>query len=148
MAQSIAIYSLLKEIFLLLDDGDRRLFDRFSLTVPRYYVLFHLGAEPGISVSQLSRLMFCDKSNITRLIHGMQSEGLVTRRPHESDGRVLRLFLTQQGEDLRSEVVAAHEAANRRRIGQSLTEREQGDLLQFLGKLRTNLQSDLVLEGV
>lgn len=148
MADPTDIYSLLKEIFLLLDDGDRRLFDRFSLTVPRFYVLFHLGEEPGISVSQLSRLMFCDKSNITRLIHGLQSEGLVTRRAHESDGRVLRLFLTQQGEELRSEVVAAHKAANQRRIGQNLTEREQGELLQFLDKLRANLQSDLVLKGV
>lgn len=146
MAHRTDIYSLLKEIFLLLDDGDRRLFDCFGLTVPRYYVLFHLGAEPGISVSQLSRLMFCDKSNITRLIQGLQSEGLVTRRPHESDGRVLRLFLTPQGEALRSEVATAHDACNRRRIGQELTEREQGELLSYLHALQVGLKRNLATE--
>lgn len=148
MTHPTEIYSLLKEIFLLLDDGDRRLFGRFNLTVPRFYVLYHLGEEPGISVSQLSRLMFCDKSNITRLIHGLQSEGLVTRRPHESDGRVLRLFLTPEGEALRSDVVTAHHAANRERIGQNLAEQEQGALVQHLNKLRVGLQSDLASETV
>lgn len=146
MANPTEIYSLLKEIFLLLDDGDRCLFDRFNLTVPRFYVLYHLGEKPGISVSQLSRLMFCDKSNITRLIHGLQSEGFVTRRPHESDGRVLRLFLTPHGEELRSEVVAAHDASNQQRIGQKLAEHEQGELLQYLYKLKAGLQSDLATE--
>lgn len=146
MTHYTTIYTHLNEIYLLLDDGDRRLLDRFGLTVPRYYVLFHLGEEPGISVSQLSRLMFCDKSNITRLIHGLQSEGFVTRRPHESDGRVLRLFLTPHGEKLRSEVVTAHHASNQRRIGQNLTEHEQGELLQYLHKLKAGLQNDLATE--
>lgn len=41
--------------------------------------------------------MFCDKSNITRLVRALEDEGIVCRRPHESDGRALRLYLTDQG---------------------------------------------------
>ena len=47
------LYNLIKETFLLLDDGDRRFFNRFDISVSRYYALHHIGEEPGISFSQL-----------------------------------------------------------------------------------------------
>ncbi|HEX6384723.1 MAG TPA: hypothetical protein VF177_08645 [Anaerolineae bacterium] len=62
------LYNLLKETFLLLDDGARRLFSRFDLTTPRFYALFHIGQEPGISSSHLSERLLCDKSNVTHIV--------------------------------------------------------------------------------
>lgn len=102
------LYDLIKESFLLLDFGDRLLLERFGLTVPRYYVLVHVAREPGLSLSALSRTMFCDKSNITRLVHGLQSDGLIERRRHEQDGRVRRLFLTPAGAALYEQSSQAH----------------------------------------
>lgn len=102
------LYDLIKESFLLLDFGDRLFLEQFDLTVPRYYALTHIATEPGISPSLLSRYMFCDKSNITRLVHGLQNDGLVDRRPHEHDGRSHRLFLTPAGEALHQKVSEAH----------------------------------------
>ena len=104
------IYNLLNEIFILLDDGDRHLLSQFNLSIPRYYVLVHLGNEPGLSLSRLSELMICDKSNATRIIRGMETEGLVRRKRHESDGRTYRLYLTEKGETLRQKATQAHDA--------------------------------------
>ena len=102
------LYDLIKESFLLLDFGDRALFERYGLSVSRYYVLHHIAGNPGLSPSRLSQLMFCDKSNITRLLQGLEADGYVTRHAHERDARVQRLFLTDKGQRLHDQVCAAH----------------------------------------
>lgn len=108
MTDKLHLYDLIKESFLLLDFGDRLLLEKFALTVPRYYALTHIADEPGLLPSSLSRRMFCDKSNITRLIQGLANDGLIERRPHETDGRAQRLYLTDTGARLHGQAAAAH----------------------------------------
>ena len=140
MAHVETLYTLIKDIFFLLDDGDQQLFATYDLSGSRYYILYHLGEQPGLSVSQLSTAMFCDKSNITRLVRAMEEEGLVLRRPHESDGRSLRLFVTERGATLRSRVLAAHARLNQERFARGIP---QGDLLACLQTLKASLEQDL-----
>jgi DNA-binding MarR family transcriptional regulator len=102
------LYDLIKEAFLLLDFGDRTLFDQFGLSISRYYALHHIAADPGLSPSRLSQLMFCDKSNITRLLQALEGDGYVERRQHEQDGRIQRLYLTEPGCHLHNKACAAH----------------------------------------
>lgn len=146
------IYNLLKEIFFLIDDGDRRLFSQYNLSVPRFYILWHLGNEPGISSRRLSELMICDKSNITRLSKGLEADGLVVRQPHESDGRALRLYLTEEGERIREEAFESHTAYNKQRFicynAIQSDETDLEDLQAYLEGLKDRLFSELYVEGV
>jgi DNA-binding MarR family transcriptional regulator len=142
MADPETLYNLLKELFFILDDGDRQLFGRYNLTVPRVFALLHLGEQPGMSLSQLSDMMLCDKSNITRIIKGMEGDGLVRRQPHESDGRTLRLHLTEKGESVRTEVLASHAAYNQLRF-QCIDTILQGNLLEGLQQLKEGLRGQL-----
>jgi DNA-binding MarR family transcriptional regulator len=142
MSDPQAIYHLLNEIFLILDDGDQRFFNRFNLTASRYYALFHLGQNPGISFSELSGLMLCDKSNITRIIKGLESSGLVVRRPHESDGRTLRLFLSEEGTRICQEASIEHHHFNEIRF-EGLGQLAQDDLLSLLQRLKAALRRRL-----
>jgi DNA-binding MarR family transcriptional regulator len=137
-----AIYHLLNEIFLILDDGDQRFFSRFNLTASRYYALFHLAQNPGISFSELSALMLCDKSNITRIIKGLEASGLVVRRPHESDGRVLRLFLSDEGAQICHAASIEHHQYNEMRF-EELGHLAQDDLLGLLQRLKAALRQRL-----
>ena len=136
------LYNLLKESFLLLDFGDRQLFNNFNLTAPRFYALIHLGNEPGMSLKELSDRMFCDKSNATRIFKGLETEGYAVRQPHESDGRTLRLYLTNKGDTLRSQVLTAHRAYNQKRLD-CISNIEQENLMIGLKKLNDFLQADL-----
>lgn len=147
MDEANALYNILKEIFLLLDDGDRRLLAEFDLTVPRFYALLHLGTHPGLSISELSDLMFCDKSNITRLVQGLESEDLVVRHRHETDGRVHCLFLTAEGRDLRQKVMDVHTEHNEQRFDSSLGSGERAHLLSSLEKVKETLQGHLQQVG-
>ena len=142
MADATLIYNLLKEVFFLIDDGDRHLFGQFNLSVPRFYILWHLGNEPGISSRRLSELMICDKSNITRLSKGLEADGLLVRQPHESDGRALRLYLTETGEAVREQALAAHFAYNSQRLQECSLE-DQDSLQQQLLCLKESLMTQL-----
>lgn len=104
----MTLYNTFKEIYFSLDNGDRRLLEGYKLSVPRFYLLKHISANPGITLTQLSGLMLTDKSNITRLIQSIEAEGLVTRQQHESDGRALSLNLTEAGHRLLAEAFTAH----------------------------------------
>jgi len=145
MLDATQTYNLLKDIFFLLDDGDRRLFGEFNLSVPRFYILWHLGNEPGISSSRLSDLMICDKSNITRLSKGLEADGLVVRQPHESDGRALRLYLTELGETIREQALLAHLQYNDERFS-CCSHEEQTTLQQLLLGLKNSLTTQLYAE--
>lgn len=138
--EGTALYNVLKEIFLLLDDGDRRLLSTYNLTVPRFYALIHLGDNPGLSVSELSTLMFCDKSNVTRLVQGLEAENLVQRRPHKHDGRIKCLSLTSAGEELRHKALTLHHRHNNARFGAVLAREQQQQLQKVLKEVRDGLQ--------
>jgi len=136
------LYGLLKETFLLLDFGDRRLLARFDLTVARYYALYHLAEAPGISLSQLSSRMFCDKSNMTRITKGLEADGYVQRCAHEHDGRVQRLYVTDAGLARVAEVTAAHRVFNEARLS-CFNAQQQQTLLLHVAQLRNQLQAGL-----
>jgi DNA-binding MarR family transcriptional regulator len=97
-------------------------------------------------VSELSDLLLCDKSNITRLIKGMEQDGLVYRCPHETDGRTLRLYLTSAGEVLGQQVAAAHERFNVERFD-GLQQFSQHELLETLLELKSRLRQKLPANG-
>jgi len=132
------LYNLLKEVFLLLDSGDRQFFGRYDLTVPRYYTLYHLSETPGLSLSQLSDRLFCNKSNVTRIFRGLEEKGLVLRRNHETDGRVLRCFLTEEGTAVLARVSQVHKQYNENRLNYS-DKRQQKNILESLTKLKQQL---------
>ncbi|MBK8987037.1 MAG: MarR family transcriptional regulator [Chloroflexi bacterium] len=136
------LYNLIKETFLLLDDGDRRFFSRFDISVSRYYALHHIGEEPGISFSQLSDCMVCDKSNVTRIIKGLESIGYVVRQPHEKDGRALRLYLTDGGAAVLSQIAIAHKQYNEARLD-CMNEIEHDNLIEGLSRLNEHMKQEL-----
>jgi DNA-binding MarR family transcriptional regulator len=108
MDTEFAFYESLKKIVACIDYGDRQLLHRYSLTVPRYFVLKHIHENPGISLTALSSLMFIDKSNTTRLINSIKEEGLVQRLRSESDHRTYCLYLSELGQELFLRASAAH----------------------------------------
>ena len=102
------LYQSLKAIFLHIDNHEKALFNRFDLSVARFYALMHIHDHPGINYIDLSNLMLCTKGNTTRIVAGLQSEGLVDRIAHPSDGRAYKLTLTRTGEALFKKVHPAY----------------------------------------
>lgn len=139
MSNSEQLYNLIKEAFLLLDDGDQKLVGQFNLSVRRYYTLFWIGKEPGISFSELSQHMLVDKSSVTRIIKALEKDGYVIREAHETDGRSTRLFLTDRGKALQEQATIAHKDSVEHRfdvVGQP----SQSSLIALLQELNQQLR--------
>lgn len=137
METEFRLYNILKDIFFWLDNGDRHLLEEYQLSVPRYYLLHHISNNPGISLTQLSALMFNDKSNITRMIRGLEADDLVFRKRHSQDGRTWSLFISPTGQSLLEEASARHRKYIQDRF-QDIEEIE--DLYQNLADMKESLQ--------
>ncbi len=94
------LYKSLKSIFLHIDNHEKAFLAQFGLNVPRFYVLMHVEKNPGVNYIVLSDLLLCTKSNTTRIVRGMQKDGLINREVDHNDRRSYQLTLTKEGQDL------------------------------------------------
>lgn len=135
-------HRLIHEIFVLLDDGDRRALEPTRLAPLEFAVLQQLDREDGRRLTDVGAELLCVKSTITRLVDRLESEGLVIRTPDPLDRRAQRLLLTAKGDALRTRAIALHNAAVERRMNH-LSHDEQATLCELLEKLDVGLREDL-----
>ena len=136
------IYQRIKQIFLLGDDGDRRLLQTFGLSVARFDALTHLATRKGLVAADLATLMLCDKANIARLLDSLERDGFVQRSPDETDGRRSCITLTPLGQERWAEAHAAYQMSVIERFGH-LSPDEEDSLNIQLSRLMIALQSQL-----
>jgi DNA-binding MarR family transcriptional regulator len=94
-------------------------------------VLAKVGSSEGISQQELADALLVTKGNVCQLLDKMEGSGLLERRP---DGRVNRLFLTEQGRRMHDEVVPRHDALLAQHFS-ALSEHDQRELLRLLRHL-------------
>ena len=58
----------------------------------------------GVEMSYFSKRLGIDNSTATRLIDGLEKKKLVQRKRNSSDNRVIKVFLTKQGEKINSSI--------------------------------------------
>jgi len=85
-----------------------------GLRVPEWRVLACLSDRDGTMITQLARVALAEQSRLTRIIIQMEDRDLVIRRSDPKDGRRVRVFLTEKGREVVSELVPMarqHEAS-------------------------------------
>lgn len=140
------LYDTLINLFLVVNENDRFVLARHGLSLPRFHVLQHLYAEPGISFVRLSDLMLTDRANVTRIIRGMEADELVSRQPNTHDRRSYWLHLTAKGAALYARAAAAHRADIASRFAAAFDDASQqlpSDFLAQLHMLREGLEAHL-----
>ena len=138
-------YSLIQQIFLLGDDLDRRLLAGFGLSVSRFNLLRHLAENGPLTATDLCRRLLCDKANVTRLLAGLEQDGLVTRVPDAADGRRAVVSLTPSGRERLETSNAAYQAAVARRAA-GFSSQEKLTLNELLSLLKAALEEQLARE--
>jgi DNA-binding MarR family transcriptional regulator len=116
MDHLLNIYHGLQQIYVLLDDGDRRALRAVGLTPTQYNLLLQVRAREGATITELSQVLLCTRGNITRLVQRLAQQGLVHCRGDERDQRLVRVSLTQQGALRLEEARTVYEAAIHRRL--------------------------------
>jgi DNA-binding MarR family transcriptional regulator len=100
-------------------DFIRRL-SSLDLSPAEFSVLVVIGANTGLSQSELATTLGIERARLVRLLHRLEKRGLTQRLPSSADGRRHALRLTADGQKIlvRAKILAAqHEAALKERLG-------------------------------
>jgi len=110
-----------------------------DITPEQWAVLNRLWEQDGLSQVELAERTFKDKPGTTRILNLLEKKGIVVRRRDAEDGRVLHIFLTKSGKDLKEKLIPCAEEVLVK-SGQDLTKEEVTQLKHILHKILNNLE--------
>ena len=67
------------------------------------YVLINIGKE-GVPATKIAPLMGMTFSSLSRMLKNMETAGFIYRKHDDDDKRIVRIFLTKEGLELREKV--------------------------------------------
>lgn len=83
----------------------RELLATIDLYVGQEMFLLQLWERDGLSLSEMAELVHVQPATASRMLDRMEASGLVDRRQDAKDGRVSRIYLTQEGRNLHGPVL-------------------------------------------
>lgn len=78
---------------------------RFGISVPEWRVLVHLAHSGGASVRDIEAAVVMEKSKVSRTASRLEGRGLIAKKPHSGDRRLVHLSLTPQGVALMADLL-------------------------------------------
>ena len=109
-----------------------------SLTRSQWQVLAMLSVNEGIHQKGLADLLEIESITLGRLLDKMEERGLVERRRHSTDRRMLLLFLTPEAHPSLTLMRGMGEQT-RNEAMKDFSQQEREQLLQLLEKMKGNL---------
>ena len=79
--------------------------EKFDIRVPEWRVIVVLYAPGTLSASEIADRTLMDRVRVTRTLQALDKKGIVTRAQSETDGRSVRLSLTNYGREIYEEII-------------------------------------------
>ena len=115
-------------------DAFHRATASIDITPARYSALTIVGANPGLSQSDLGAALGTARSGAMMVADWMEARGLAERHRRHGDGRAWGLYLTSRGRNFLARV-KRRVRADDERFASRLTQAERAALRKLLGKL-------------
>jgi MarR family transcriptional regulator, organic hydroperoxide resistance regulator len=131
---------LLAQVSRLHHHRAHELLERLGLDGGQPPVLFALWRQDGLTHSELAARLQVTPATITRMLQRMEKAGFVQRVPDADDQRVSRVFLTEAGRAIRTQVQAVWERMEVENFA-GINDEERATLRRLLGQVRSNLAS-------
>ena len=113
--------------------------DAQHLQPGRFASLMVIHQNPGLTQIELGRAIARDKSSVTPLVKSLQRDGLLERRPSDSDRRSVNLWLTDAGEAALQSLLA-HAREHDRKLDEIVGAKNKPEFLRLLKKIVTELR--------
>ncbi len=115
--------------------------ERAGTTPARARLLMALQCPAGTQMSEVGARLGVTPRNVTKLVDGLEDEGLLKREPHPHDRRATLLRLTEKGLLVSRESMGAN-CATAAQLYERLSATERRDLARILRKLLDGLRAD------
>lgn len=103
-------------------------------------VLALLAETPGLRQGELGDMLHIKRSNMTKIMRGLEQRGLIWRVAPQSDARAFEVRLTDEGYRVHK-ALADKVLDNDRRCASALTVAEQAELMRLLRKLNAGAEA-------
>jgi DNA-binding MarR family transcriptional regulator len=116
---------------------DHELQAAHAMTISDYDVLVSLRDAPDgrLRMSDLSRRTMLTRSGMTRLVQGLERDGIVERRACNADARVSYVRLTTDGCERLEAARRTHHAGIQRMFAEHFDDAEAAQLAELLGRI-------------
>jgi len=115
-------------------------FRRHGVRAGQQHILRVLWREDCLTPGEIARRVELTTATVSKMTSRMQATGLVERRPHPSDGRLVRVCLTERGRTLEGVIGDELQRMTELALG-TLGPRQRKQLVGYLGEVRRNLES-------
>lgn len=128
---------LINELSKMFRHETRKVCEENGVPVGYRSLLFHLGHHDGISQRDLAAMTGLKASTVSIALDKMDRDGYITREKSATDGRAVRVFLTDKGNDINRK--------NKEKIDQleilfadTVNDEEYGQMMMLLEKIIRN----------
>lgn len=115
----------------------REVLKPWKLTYPQYLAMIVLAAG-GRTVGELGDELGLDSGTLSPLLRRLEQRGIVARRRDDTDERIVRVSLTDEGSAIHGEVIAAAGCLVPAFVDSG---RDLADLLAQLGAITANMRA-------
>lgn len=113
-------------------------FGRHGVRAGQQYILMTLWDEDCLAPGELARRLGLSTPTVTRAATRMEAAGLLTRQPHPTDRRLVRLCLTPRGRSLQRAIDREMADLTERAL-RPLEPTERTAFIRYLNQLRRSL---------
>lgn len=93
-------------------DFNRRL-RPYGLTNMQHLVLEGLWYEPGMTATELSKLLILDKATLSGVLDRMAETGWIEKHPDPEDRRIQRIYPSEQANRLKPDLIEERKESNK-----------------------------------
>lgn len=110
----------------------------YDLTPEQWSILNRLGEQDGLTQKDLADRTYKDQPNTTRILDKLEKKGMLKRADNPEDRRAFLIFLTEEGEAVRKNIIPITTQLNNDAcMGLKKEEREQ--LIKLLDRVYSNI---------
>jgi DNA-binding MarR family transcriptional regulator len=115
-------------------------FGRHGVRAGQQYILLTLWEEDCLPPGEIARRLGLSTPTVTRAATRMEAAGLLARKPHPTDRRLVRLCLTSRGKSLQRAIDREMSKLTERALS-SLKPSERAELTRYLTEMQRNLRN-------
>ncbi|EEM02403.1 MarR family transcriptional regulator [Bacillus pseudomycoides] len=109
----------------------------FDITPDQWAIMMILWEKDGITQKEIAEKVYRDETTVGRMIYNLEKKGFIQRLQDKKDRRFLRVYVTEKGIDIKSEVYSVN-VESEKKVTQGLSEEELIFLNEILYKIFKN----------